>query len=162
MSPNAKPLSLSLMYFLFTEFSLRERRGRELWFSEEAFESAALIESEILLSLGSMFKTLTLTLWPTFKTSLGLSTCLFEISETCTKPWIPSATSTKAPKLVNDFTSPSKISPSFKSAVACSNGEGSVCLIDREIRCLSLSIPMTLTLTSWPTFKTSLGLSTCL
>ena len=62
MSPKAKPLSLSLMYFLLTVFSLRERRGRELWLSdEEEFESAALIESEILLSLGSIFKTLTLT-----------------------------------------------------------------------------------------------------
>ena len=60
MSPNAKPLSSLLMYFLLTEFSLRERRGRELSF-EEAFGSAALIESEILLSLGSMLNTLTLT-----------------------------------------------------------------------------------------------------
>ena len=42
MSPKAKPLSSLPMYFLFTEFSLRERRGRELSF-EEAFESASLI-----------------------------------------------------------------------------------------------------------------------
>ena len=142
MSPKAKPLSLSFMYLSATE-SWR-RRGRELFSLLAALGSACLIDNEILLSLGSTLKTLTLTVWPTFKTSLGLSTCLLAISETCTKPWIPSATSMNAPNEVKVLTSPSMMSPSCKPSVASSNGDGKVCLIDREILCLSSSIPIKL------------------
>ena len=53
------------------------------------------------------------------------------------------------------------ISPSLNSPRIDSNGLGKVSLIDKEIRSLSLSIDLILTLTSSPIATTSSGVLTC-
>ena len=75
-----------------------------------------MLKDNFLASLSNPI-ILTSTVWPIFNTSLAFLMWFQEICDKCNNPSIP-LISTKAPKFVNLFTSPFKISPRLKLSQA--------------------------------------------
>ncbi len=74
-----------------------------------------------------------------------------------TKPSTSSGRSTTTPDLCMRATLPSTCVPTAYCSASCGHGFSRHCLMPSEIRCLSLSIPRTMTSTFWPLCRISLG-----
>ena len=95
---------------------------------------------------------------PFWTTSLGLAIFLVhDMSETCSRPSMPSSSSTNAPYVVRLRTRPSTTVPGGNRPSTSSQGFPSACFMPSEISCFSRLMSSTTTSTSSPTFTTSCG-----
>jgi hypothetical protein len=124
------------------------------YFSSTLFQGSSInffmLKASFLFSL-SISKIYTFILSPTFNASSGLSTLPQDISETCNNPSTP-LISTKAPKFVNLFTSPSTIVSFSKEAQVSSICSSlivfNISLLEPTILVLYLSFINSIILTS--------------
>ena len=110
----------------------------------------------------SMDRITTSTVSPFLSTSLGWATRLVhDMSETCTRPSMPSSSSTKAPKLVRLRTFPLTRMPGGYFSSSVSHGSGSICFRPSEIFSLALSTLSTTASMTSPMLTTFDGCRTC-
>src|SRR5256885_1564212 len=97
------------------------------------------------------------TAWPGLSTSLIFSTRSSLICEMCTRPSMPSLSSTKAPKEVILVTAPCTTSPMLKNESMSDHGSTASCFMPRLMRSWFESTSSTIRSTSSPFFTTSDG-----
>jgi len=111
----------------------------------------------IFLPWVSMWRTLTFTSSPAFKTSSGFSIRLSAISETWTIPSNSLGSFTIAPKDKKRVTVPVRISPSLSSLAFACQGSSNNSLMDKLMRFFSGSRSLMNTSTSSPGLYLSAG-----